>query len=99
MSQADISNERVTPFPRRWLVLAGAVAFGVSSIVAWEAWQNRSAPLQQSQPVATPTIATVTALGRLEPVGQTIDLTAPTAIQESRLAELGRAIGRGRRSP
>lgn len=87
MSHAEVSNERVVSLPRRWLAVAGAAAVGIAGIVAWEAWQNRPAPVRESQP-ATPAIATVTALGRLEPEGEAIDLTAPTAIQESRLAEL-----------
>ncbi|WP_031293924.1 ABC exporter membrane fusion protein [Leptolyngbya sp. Heron Island J] len=69
---------------RRWLVVLGTVILGVMGVMAWRGIQ---AP--EEEPVAVlPEITTVTALGRLEPEGEIIQLTAPTSAQESRIQAL-----------
>ncbi|MEL6129644.1 MAG: ABC exporter membrane fusion protein [Cyanobacteria bacterium J06627_3] len=73
---------------RRWWILLVAVVLGVMGVVAW---RGLPFPGQQEDSVDVailPEISTVTALGRLEPEGEIIQLTAPTSAQESRIQEL-----------
>ncbi|WP_026073236.1 biotin/lipoyl-binding protein [Nodosilinea nodulosa] len=72
---------------RRWPLLAGVVVLGLGGGAAWKIWQGQVAQQAEVETVP-PAIATVTALGRLEPEGETIDLIAPTASQESRVDQL-----------
>ncbi|MGF1499447.1 MAG: ABC exporter membrane fusion protein [Elainellaceae cyanobacterium] len=74
---------------RRWLGIAGATVLGIAG-VAWGVWQFHFLPTRETQIEVTPRpeISTVTALGRLEPEGELIQLTAPTATQESRIEQL-----------
>ncbi|MDB9529884.1 HlyD family efflux transporter periplasmic adaptor subunit [Oscillatoria sp. CS-180] len=71
---------------RRWLAIAGAVVLAVGGIAVWRVWQSRVDETQTE--VVTPSITTVTALGRLEPEGEVINLIAPTATQENRIEQL-----------
>jgi HlyD family secretion protein len=72
---------------RRWVALAGAVTLGLAGVLVWRAYQGRVAQEAESAVVA-PAIATVTALGQLEPEGEAINLIAPTATQENRVEQL-----------
>ncbi|MEM1311171.1 MAG: biotin/lipoyl-binding protein, partial [Cyanobacteria bacterium P01_H01_bin.153] len=74
---------------RRW-VIAGVAFAGVVGIGVWQVNQMRQARLQAAaqQAAAQVEITTVTALGRLEPQGEIIQLTAPTSTQESRIDQL-----------
>ncbi len=75
-------------FRRRWL--AGAAVLLLSGVAVWGVWRLQSTP-QRDAPVSASLatgMRTVTALGRLEPEGETVNLTAPTAVQESRVAQL-----------
>ncbi|MEM8502013.1 MAG: ABC exporter membrane fusion protein [Cyanobacteria bacterium P01_D01_bin.1] len=73
----------------RWGLLIGLFLLGVGGTASWWAWQERSAQLvEASSEVAAPEIATVTALGALEPAGELINVTPPTSVQESRIGEL-----------
>ncbi|MDY6781761.1 MAG: ABC exporter membrane fusion protein [Cyanobacteriota bacterium] len=76
--------------PRRWLPLAGAAILGLTGIAGWGAWQYRAEQAKEAQTEVAPApeIQTTTALGRLEPQGETIALTAATSTQESRIAQL-----------
>ena len=79
----------LNPWPRRSLVLVGAAILGIAGTTAWGMWQMQTAPVDSPTEVEiVPQIKTVTALGRLEPMGETIDLTAPTTTQGSRMEEL-----------
>ena len=69
---------------RRWWVVLGVVILG--GAVAWRGIQLSDQ--REEQVVVLPEITTVTALGRLEPEGEIIQLTAPTSAQESRIQEL-----------
>jgi HlyD family secretion protein len=71
----------------RWTV-AGLALLGASGIGIY-GWLR--SPATQAPPPATitaPVLQTVTALGRLEPQGEVIDLKAPTSTQESRIDQL-----------
>lgn len=74
--------------PRNWLLIL--ILLGLLGASAWGVWQFRSTQVEEDQGRITsvPKIPTVTALGRLEPEGEVINLTAPTSGQTSRLKEL-----------
>jgi HlyD family secretion protein len=85
----DIGSPSKTP-RQRWIVLAIATIFVVGGVSAYRQWQ-----FQVSQTAATkaantlkPEIKTVTALGRLEPKGEVIKLSAPTANNGNRVEQL-----------
>lgn len=82
----NVLSSQAVSFNRRWLVILGAVILGVMGVVVW---RGMGFPGQEEEQVAVlPEITTVTALGRLEPEGEIIQLTAPTSAQESRIQEL-----------
>lgn len=76
---------------RRLTTLAIAAALAASGLGVYTLWQSRlsqpDAPPPTAQ-VSTPEIKTVTALGRLEPKGEVIKLSAPTSSQENRIDRL-----------
>ena len=74
--------------PRRWMVI-GLAAVGSLGIAVWGVSQLRMGAVREEQAeVVAPQITTVTALGRLEPDGEIINLAAPTSVQESRIERL-----------
>ena len=74
---------------RRWVVVAGVVILGLVGFVGWRSHQARIAEQEAAELAAQPVeITTVTALGRLEPRGELINLTAQTSVQSARLDEL-----------
>ena len=75
---------------QRWLAIGSALFLAFGSVAAWQLLRERKPPANGSQAtVAAPSESTtVTALARLEPRGETIQLTAPTSLQESRIARL-----------
>ncbi|MEO1146682.1 MAG: ABC exporter membrane fusion protein [Cyanobacteria bacterium J06638_22] len=77
-------------FSRRWLLAGGVILAGALGVTIWGGWQWRAAQMQdaETQMTQVPQIPTVTALGRLEPSGDLIDLTAPTSSQENRIESL-----------
>ena len=89
----DVLNYQATSekSPRRWLAIAGIVLLGLAGFAAWRVRQLRVAQMHEAEAEAAALvseIATVTALGRLEPEGEMISLTAPTSTQESRIDQL-----------
>ncbi|MBE9029853.1 HlyD family efflux transporter periplasmic adaptor subunit [filamentous cyanobacterium LEGE 11480] len=80
---------------RYWLAVAAVVILGAGSIAGWRLWQNRMVQMQvaQEQAMRVIEIPSVTALARLEPQGELINLTAPTSAQESRIAEVLVQVG------
>lgn len=72
--------------PRRWIAIVATV--GVIGVISFQSL-SRDQP-QQAAPETelTPEPATVTALGRLEPEGEMIRVTAATSAQESRIQAL-----------
>ena len=75
--------------PRRWLAFVGVAILGMAGVTR-QVWQFRVNQVEESQTEVAPVpkITTVTALGRLEPQGEMIDITAPTSTQESRIKQL-----------
>ncbi|MEC4804869.1 MAG: ABC exporter membrane fusion protein [Jaaginema sp. PMC 1079.18] len=75
-----------TKSSRLWLIMAGLVSCGLAG---WGVWQFQTPATEPPPEVpVTAEISTVTALGRLEPAGELLHLTAPTSTQESRIKEL-----------
>ncbi len=74
--------------PRNWLLIL--VLLGLFGASAWGVWQFRFAQVEEAQTKVAPVpkIKTVTALGRLEPEGEVINLTASSSSQTSRIKEL-----------
>ena len=73
----------------RWGWILAAALLGATGIFGWRAWQLRAAQIEAAKTeAAIPEITTVTALGRIEPVGELVNVTAPTSVQESRIGEL-----------
>ncbi len=76
-------------FKTSWLTI-GAIAVGSAvTIGGFLYWRSNSVSESASEaPVIVEEIRTVTALGRLEPVGEIVTLSAPTSNQGNRIEEL-----------
>lgn len=74
---------------RRWVGVTAATLV-VASGTSYGFWRSQSAQQAASQTVeiAPPKISTVTALGRLEPQGEVIQLSAPTSSNGNRVEQL-----------
>ena len=75
-------------FPRKWITLASVALLGIGGVAIYLPLRSPSTPTTPALTTITPKIQTVTALGRLEPDGEVIQLKASTSTQESRIAEL-----------
>ncbi|MEB3279225.1 MAG: efflux RND transporter periplasmic adaptor subunit [Lyngbya sp.] len=76
-------------FPRKWVTIASIALLSVGGVAVYLPLRSPSETTSVSSPATVaPKIQTVTALGRLEPDGEVIQLKAPTSTQESRIAEL-----------
>lgn len=81
-------NALLKGIPQRGVAIAGVILLGVGGAIAYR-WQQQTAMKQQAAlPVAAPEIRTVTALGRLEPQGTVIRLSAPSSGQGNRVEQL-----------
>ncbi|MEO0396443.1 MAG: ABC exporter membrane fusion protein [Cyanobacteria bacterium P01_A01_bin.137] len=87
MNLTVLSHQRIIE-NRRWWILLGAVVSGVLGVAAWRGLPFPGQREDSVDVAVLPEITTVTALGRLEPEGEMIQLTAPTSAQESRIQEL-----------
>ena len=87
MNLTVLSHQRIIE-KRRWWILLGAVVLGVMGVAAWRGLPFPGQREDSIDVAVLPEITTVTALGRLEPEGEIIQLTAPTSAQESRVQEL-----------
>ncbi len=86
-----LGNQRIAVrWPRRPWVWGSVAVLGVGSFFLWQGWQRRIAQEQAARSAleTRAEVTTVTALGRLEPEGESIYLTAPTSTQESRIDQL-----------
>ncbi|NEZ62543.1 HlyD family efflux transporter periplasmic adaptor subunit [Leptolyngbyaceae cyanobacterium CCMR0082] len=82
----NLINPQKIAVSRQWWLIVGVAVLGVVGVTAWRSAQVLNQ--REEQVAVLPEITSVTALGRLEPDGETIDLTAPTSAQESRIQEL-----------
>ncbi|WGV25218.1 ABC exporter membrane fusion protein [Halotia branconii] len=76
------------PSARQTIMLALATGFAIAGIIRFWQVQSQSAEAAKNVPVTVPPIKTVTALGRLEPQGEVIKLSAPASIQGNRVDKL-----------
>ncbi|MBD2185021.1 efflux RND transporter periplasmic adaptor subunit [Planktothrix sp. FACHB-1355] len=74
----------------RWiLILAVAASLGTTALGLYKFNEFKNAQNKQPEPVATaPAKIEVTALGRLEPQGELIKLSAPSSLEGTRVARL-----------
>ncbi len=87
VAAGNLSSKR---FPRPLMVVAIAAALATGGASVYTFWQMQSSQSSPAQPVetSTPQIKTVTALGRVEPEGEVIELSAPTSTEGNRVDEL-----------
>jgi HlyD family secretion protein len=76
---------------KRLVILGGAIGVilagvGLYQVLGSQVLQSKSTA--QEQPIALPEIKTVTALGKIEPKGKVIKLSAPASTQGSRVEKL-----------
>ncbi|MGB5961330.1 MAG: ABC exporter membrane fusion protein [Coleofasciculaceae cyanobacterium] len=86
MGENLVVQAKSSPNRQRWslIIVAGVLCLGGTTAgIFWHRSQSSPAP----QPVTVP-IKTVTALGRLEPKGEVIQLSAPASGQTSRIEQL-----------
>ncbi|AFY45905.1 ABC exporter membrane fusion protein, DevB family [Nostoc sp. PCC 7107] len=75
---------------RQWMGLGATALIVVGGVSAYLLFQSASKPQIENQnaAISSPQITTVTALGRLEPQGEIIKLSAPTANNGNRVDQL-----------
>jgi len=78
--------ESSKPSVRQLILLVLAIGFAIAGITRF--WQVKSQASNATKTVNVPPIKTVTALGRLEPKGQVIKLSAPASIEGNRVETL-----------
>jgi HlyD family secretion protein len=81
-------NSITKAISRRSVVMTGVILLGVAGATTYGWIQMASVQQQEAKPVTTPVIQTVTALGRLTPRGEVIQLSAPTSSQGNRVDRL-----------
>lgn len=86
----DVSANASSVRTRRWTGFAIAALLLGGGAVAYNVWRLQSTQVAQPQTtvVTPPQIKTVTALGRLEPQGEVIKLSAPTSNNGNRVEQL-----------
>jgi HlyD family secretion protein len=75
----------------RLVILGGMIGVVLAGVGLYQVWGSQvlqSKSVAQEQPIAPPEIKTVTALGKIEPKGKVIKLSAPASAQGSRLEKL-----------
>jgi len=81
-------NQFIKAISQRGVIIAGIILLGVGGAMTYRWMQMASVKQEADAPVITPVIQTVTALGRLEPRGTAIALSAPTSSQGNRVERL-----------
>lgn len=86
MAQNIVVQAESSPNRQRWLLIiaTSALCVGGTAGIFWQ--RSTSSPAPQQVSVAA--VKTVTALGRLEPKGEVIQLSAPATGQTSRIEQL-----------
>jgi HlyD family secretion protein len=80
-------NQFLKAISQRGVAIVGVVLLGVGGATTYR-WMQMASVQEAAAPVTTPVIQTVTALGRLEPRGTAIALSAPTSSQGNRVERL-----------
>ncbi|MDP5336994.1 MAG: biotin/lipoyl-binding protein [Nodularia sp. (in: cyanobacteria)] len=76
------------PSSRQLIMLAVATSLAIAGTTGYKFWQSQATQTTPTEQVSIPEIKTVTALGRLEPKGKVIKLSAPAFSQGSRVEKL-----------
>ncbi len=76
------------PSSRQLMMLAVATSLAIAGTIGYKFWQSQLSETTPTTEVSIPQIKTVTALGRLEPKGTVIKLSAPSLSQGSRVEQL-----------
>lgn len=87
----SVSDDVAAPSNRahRWAGVGIAILLCGTGALAYGVWQAQTVPTTaQTAPASAPQTATVTALGRLEPQGEVIQLSAPTSNNGNRVDRL-----------
>jgi HlyD family secretion protein len=90
----DVSSKTIKPSkinPKHFVILGGVLGVSLLGVGLYRAFGNQvlqRSPATPEQPAATPEIKTVTALGKIEPKGKVIKLSAPASAQGSRVEKL-----------
>jgi HlyD family secretion protein len=80
-------NRLIKIVSQRWGLFAAIALLGIGSTATYN-WLRVASNKQETPAPVAPVIQTVTALGRLEPRGEVINLSAPTSNQGSRVDRL-----------
>ncbi len=87
--ELPVKDWQLLKSPARWTIPLAIIAAGVSGVGIYTVYQQTRVQPQVEAPVVTaPAIASVTALGRLEPQGEVIKVSASSSIEGSRVAQL-----------
>lgn len=77
---------------KTWLIIGSIVTIILPTMgITWIRWFNRRTQFtsaQTSVPVAAPAIETISGLGRIEPQGKAISLSAPTSLEAAKVEKL-----------
>ncbi|MEP0799015.1 ABC exporter membrane fusion protein [Funiculus sociatus] len=90
MQEVAAGNPSSKRLSRPLTLLAIAATLATGGVMAYTVWAGRM-PQSSTTPstvISTPQIKTVTALGRLEPEGEAIALSAPTSAEGNRVDQL-----------
>lgn len=92
MNASDAFDHEIDPGKpsRYWIWVVAVMLLGAGTIAGVRLWHGHleQQAAQEQAAVKIVEVPTVTALGRLEPQGELINLTAPTSTQESRIEQL-----------
>lgn len=88
VQNATFEKGSSSPIRNRWIIIA-TIALCIGGTTTGLFWRNSISSTQpQPMPVSDSAVRTVTALGRLEPKGEVIQLSAPASSQASRVEQL-----------
>ena len=78
---------------KTWLIIGSIATIILSTMgITWIRWLNRRSSqftsAQTSVPASAPTIETISGLGRIEPHGKAISLSAPTSLEAAKVEKL-----------
>lgn len=87
--QNTVPSKLTETIPRQWIAVFGVACLGAGGVAIYQQFKPTSfSESTLTETIVMPEIQTVTALGRLEPEGEIINLTASTSTQESRIDQL-----------
>ena len=85
---ADYRKESSKPLVRPWTAFFTTVILLIGGITTYSFWKNSQTKIETNPVSSALEIKTVTALGKLEPNGEVIEVSAPSSAQGDRVEEL-----------